>query len=236
MTGSTVARLAWYSFAAVLLAAAPAKVASWADTRRPVSRDQLCVTEGSVTAKPGGPLTVDGSKMRAVVLGTTGQSAEEARFTYLGPTVETSALGSGVVRRQFGLKLRAQDPCNLVYAMWRFKPKPEIVVQIKSNPGQHESSVCHNHGYITVRPGLVAPVEAPAWGAEHRLAASIRGQSLQVQVDGATAWQGDIGATPLAGTRGPVGIRSDNVRLALTLLAPLADTGPSNCPTGGSED
>jgi hypothetical protein len=174
-------------------------------------------------------LSVGVTKMRAIVPAPA--AALEAQFTYLGPTVETSALGSGAVRRQFGLKLRAQDPCNLVYAMWRFEPKLQLVVQVKTNPGEHESSACGNNGYVTVRPELVSSLDAPAVGAPHRLAATIRGKSLQVQVDGVTAWRGDIGGAAVAAS-GPVGIRSDNVRLTLSLSAPLPDGGLGACPTG----
>ena len=64
----------------------------------------------------------------------------EARFKYLGPTSQEARLGSGESRRQFGLRLRAQDPCNLVYAMWRIEPEPMLVVSVKRNPGMHSSA------------------------------------------------------------------------------------------------
>jgi hypothetical protein len=229
MIGFAHWRLAVSLAAAAVPAAVPATVASRSDAWRPIGLSELCVSEGHVTPSAADMLSVDDTKMRAIIPASA--SAIEARFRYLGPTAQTSPLGSGEVRRQFGLKLRAQDPCNLVYAMWRFEPKPEIVVQVKSNPGEHESSACGNNGYITVRPDQVSPVAAPAVGAPHRLAASVRGASLQVQVDGATAWQGDLGGEPVAAT-GEVGIRSDNVRLALSLSAPLPDVGVGACPTG----
>jgi hypothetical protein len=55
-------------------------------------------------------------KLRAYLNAQTAQSVE-ARFTYLGSTENEARLGSGELRRQFGLKLRAHDACNLVYAM-----------------------------------------------------------------------------------------------------------------------
>jgi hypothetical protein len=222
-------RLALGLVAATVLAAVPASVASRSDAWRPVNLSELCVSEGHVTPGRSGMLSVDDTKMRAIVPAPA--AGIEARFKYLGPTAETSPLGSGEVRRQFGLKLRAQDPCNLVYAVWRFEPKPEIVVQVKSNPGEHESSACGNNGYVTVRPDQVSPVEAPAVGAPHRLSASVHGTALRVQVDGATAWRGDLGGEPVAAS-GEVGIRSDNARLALSLFAPLPDGGIGACPTG----
>ena len=41
----------------------------------------------------------------------------------------------GELRRQFGLKLRAQDACNLVYVMWRIEPASKLVVSIKCRTG-----------------------------------------------------------------------------------------------------
>jgi hypothetical protein len=104
----------------------------------PVSRANLCVTEGTIEQMPGGRLSVSVPKMRAYLNALTPQIAE-ARFTYLGSTGNEARLGSGELRRQFGLKLRAQDACNLVYAMWRMEPESKLVVSIKSNPGQHTS-------------------------------------------------------------------------------------------------
>jgi hypothetical protein len=198
-----------------------------------VRRDQLCVTEGAVAAGPDGALTVDDDKMRAVAPNAQ-QPTAEAQFTYVGPTAQTSALGSGEVRRQFGLKLRAQDPCNLVYAMWRFEPASEVVVQVKRNPGMSTSSACGNNGYSTVRPQQTASVAAPAVGSAHRLAAEIDGSALTIRVDGAPVWQGDLGASA-APESGPVGMRSDNVRLSLAFLAAAGDAPAGQCPAGGGD-
>lgn len=99
-----------------------------------VSRANLCVTEGAIEELPGGRLSVSVPKMRAYLNAVTAQQVE-AHFTYLGSTGNEARLGSGELRRQFGLKLRAQDACNLVYAMWRVEPESKLVVSIKSNPG-----------------------------------------------------------------------------------------------------
>jgi len=99
----------------------------------PVPRTHLCVTEGALETLPDGRILIAVAKLRAV-LAAPGPQAIEARFTYLGPTAETAPLRSGAVRRQFGLKLRAADGCNLIYAMWRFAPKASLTVSVKSNP------------------------------------------------------------------------------------------------------
>ncbi|HEY1484109.1 MAG TPA: hypothetical protein VGF19_15365, partial [Candidatus Acidoferrum sp.] len=81
-----------------------------------ISRSDLCISEGSVEELPGGRLSVRVPKMRAYLNQSTSQDVE-ARFTYLGSTGNEARLGSGELRRQFGLKLHAEDACNLVYAM-----------------------------------------------------------------------------------------------------------------------
>jgi hypothetical protein len=199
----------------------------------PVNRADLCVTEGEIADGPNNRLTVDAEKMRAYVNAPTSQS-EEARFTYVGPTAKESALGSGEIRRQFGLKLRAQNACNLVYAMWRFEPESKIVVSIKSNPGQRRSSECGNRGYQNVKPRRSVPIPALRPGDSHRLRAMIEGEELRVLVDNRVVWEGSLGpdAESLAG---PVGIRSDNVRLALDLSAGAVAIRPDfrfTCKTG----
>jgi hypothetical protein len=182
-----------------------------------VPRGALCVTEGEIGAEGGDRLTVESTKMRAYVNTWTGD-ALEARFTYLGPTAEESALASGAIRRQFGLKLRAGNACNLVYAMWRIEPESKLVISIKRNPGQTQSSECGNRGYTNIKPRHAAPVPPLEPGRAHTLAAAIEGSELRVTADGREVWEGDLGEE--AGElRGPVGVRSDNARLALELKA-----------------
>lgn len=186
-----------------------------------ISRDSLCVTEGAIEKGSKDRLSVSSPKMRAYVNGWTSQ-AIEAHFTYLGPTAEESRLGSGETRRQFGLKLQAQDACNLVYAMWRFEPESKLVVSIKRNPSQTKSSECGNHGYQNIKPRHMAPVPTVRPSASHNLAARLDGEDLRVLVDNVEVWQGSIGPDA-HGLKGPVGIRSDNVQLAFDLKAGAYD-------------
>ena len=119
-----------------------------AGTLNAVSRSDLCVTEGSLEATPDRKLSVKVPKLRACVNQSSAQAAE-IRFTYLGATSSEARLGSGESRRQVGLKLRAEDACNLVYVMWRIEPQSRLVVSVKRNPGQHASAQCspcrHSH-------------------------------------------------------------------------------------------
>lgn len=222
-------KVAWRRAApvAAMIFTAPAYAEAPPPGLAPVAPNRLCVTEGALAPLPDGRLSVGSAKLRAV-LSAPGRQTIEARFTYLGPTAETAPLRSGAVRRQFGLKLRAEDGCNLTYAMWRFAPEPSLVVQVKSNPGLHSSKECGNAGYRTVTPRRTGPVEAPQIGTTHRLSAALDGAALRVLIDGKPVWEGALGPEALA-AEGPVGIRADNARLALAPFAP-PETAPGACP------
>jgi hypothetical protein len=183
---------------------------------RTVNPASLCVTEGAIE-KAGDRLSVTVPKMRAYVNAWTAQSIE-MRFTYLGGTNKESALGSGIVRRQFGLKLRAQDPCNLVYAMWRIDPETKLVVSVKRNPSAHTSAECGNRGYENIKPRKAAEVPSLRPGESHTLRAKMKKGELRVFVDDREVWDGDVG-TDAAALAGQVGIRSDNARLEFDLKA-----------------
>jgi hypothetical protein len=182
-----------------------------------VPQAKLCVTEGAIRQSSGNRLSVDVPKMRAFVTVASTQDVE-AHFTYLGGTPGEKPLGSGEMRRQFGLKLRAQDACNLVYAMWRIGPESKLVVSVKSNPGQHTSAECANRGYQNIQPVHSSPVPALRPGVAHTLRAEMNGAEMRVYADNNLVWEGSIGP-PGGNLHGPVGIRSDNARLALELRA-----------------
>jgi hypothetical protein len=211
--------------------------ASAAPALIPAKVQDLCVTEGEVTALGATGLVVESPKMRAFLNRATSQSIE-ARFKYLGGTAHESRLGSGEIRRQFGLKLKAQDACNLVYAMWRIEPEAKLVVSVKTNPGEHSSAECGNRGYRNVKPVRSAGVPRLQPGDAHALRAELNGASLRVFIDNYPVWEGDVGAEALR-LAGPVGLRSDNARLQIELGtgAPLAGAvgEPKACPGGGAE-
>ena len=183
----------------------------------PLDRAHLCVTEGSIAELPGQRLSVSVPKMRAYATVPTSQDVT-AHFTYLGATGGEARLGSGELRRQFGLKLHAQDACNLVYAMWRIEPESKLVVSVKSNPGQHTSAECGNRGYRNIKPRRGSPVPLLRPGATHTLHAEMNGEDLKVFVDNNVVWEGAVGPEALA-FAGPVGMRSDNARLEIELQA-----------------
>jgi hypothetical protein len=201
-----------------------------------IRREMLCVTEGTID-EPSQRLSVDVPKMRAYVNRWTSQ-AVEAHFTYLGPTRDEAKLGSGQDRRQFGLKLRAHDPCNLVYVMWRIAPESKLVVSVKTNPGQHTSAECANHGYQNIKPLSSSSVPVFRPRESHTLRAEMNGEQMHVWVDSALVWEGYVGPEALR-FDGPVGIRSDNAKLEIDLQAgEFSGTHPDYvipCKSGPSE-
>jgi hypothetical protein len=202
----------------------------------PVSRADLCVTEGALEQLAGHRLSVAVPKMRAYLSAATPQIVE-AHFTYLGSTGNEARLGSGELRRQFGLKLRAQDACNLVYAMWRIEPESKLVVSIKSNPGQHTSAECSNRGYKNIKPARSKPVPVLHPEDTHSLRAEMHGADLRVFVDSNVVWEGNVGFE-LEALNGPVGIRTDNVKSEFELLTPPFHSQPGqagSCRSGPGE-
>ncbi len=193
-----------------------------------VSRADLCVTEGAIDELPGVRLSVAVPRMRAYVNAFTPPEVE-VRFTYLGSTGNEARLGSGELRRQFGLKLRAADACNLVYAMWRIEPESELVVSVKSNPGQHRSTECGNRGYRKIKARRSTPVPVLRSGDTHDLHAVMDGEEMKVFADNALVWEGSVGADTLSFV-GPVGMRSDNARLEVELRAPQVPPRQGRAP------
>jgi hypothetical protein len=218
--------------AALRLAAVPRPAVN---ALSPVSRTHLCVTEGAIEELPGPRLAVSVPKMRAYLNSLTPQ-AVEADFTYLGATGNEARLGSGELRRQFGLKLRAQDACNLVYAMWRIEPGSKLVVSVKSNPGLHSSAQCGNRGYRNIKPAHGKPVPVLRPGEAHSLRAEMNGAEMRVFADKALVWEGSIGPEALR-FDGPVGMRSDNARLQVEFRAaqPLRSGNTQGCRSGPGE-
>jgi hypothetical protein len=201
----------------------------------PVPREQLCVTKGTIEAGSGTQLKVSVPEMRAVLLSQTPQRIE-AHLTYLGPSQGEKRLKSGELRRQFGLKLRAANGCNLVYVMWRIAPKAGIVVSVKSNPGLSTNAECGTNGYTEVKPEWSSPAPLPRKGKSHTLRAELGKSDLEVWIDQKLVWLGDVGQAALA-FDGPVGVRSDNGGFEFELFAPapVSDT-PVPCHASNEDE
>lgn len=173
-----------------------------------VAPAELSATSGQLVPLGGSRFAISSPALRAE-LGREPRSAAELEFVYQGPTKSGAPLASGELRRQIGLKLRAQDSCNVVYVMWRIEPSPGLVVSVKSNPGQSQHAECGDRGYAVLPPSESAPVPAVIPGEPHVLGAALRGHELRVTVDGTASWVGELPGAAFS-FDGPVGLRSDN--------------------------
>jgi hypothetical protein len=186
-----------------------------------IDAPELCVTKGKVSdGVSAGRIAsrrIDVPTFRAVAPGHAGDAAAMKVIVH-GSSETSRALASGQERRQVGLKLRAQDGCNLVYVMWRLDPKPKLEVSVKRNPGQRTAKECGADGYTKVKPRRTNRLPALIDAAEHELRAEITGSALVATVDGEVVWEGTLPAFA-AELDGPAGIRSDNLSLDLVSLA-----------------
>jgi hypothetical protein len=176
------------------------------------------VPDGRIEQAAGDRLMVSTKEMRATLKFPTQQNVT-VTFTYFGPTKEVSRLGNGEVRSQFGIKLRAQDTCNIVYIMWHFSPDQKIAVSVKRNPGQRTHEDCLDNGYINnIKPRVSALPQPVRPDQPHTLSASMSGSNLTVKADNRVAWEGDLGPVAVE-FDGPVGLRSDNAHVVFDFLA-----------------
>jgi hypothetical protein len=210
------------ALALIVLIVAVGAASAFAAPGRPwqtIHASGLTVTSGAVSSAGASQLQTDSDEMRAVQR-DHGHHASDARlaFRFLGNSTTTKPLGSGLVRRQIGLKLRATDPCNLLYVMWRTFPDRVIEISIKSNPGEDTSAECGNNGYSDV---AVIPELAGVHG-RHVLEADTRRTAdgslvLAVYADSKLVRKLTLAAALTAGLDGPIGIRSDNGRYRFAL-------------------
>jgi hypothetical protein len=186
-----------------------------------IDRNDLCVTNGNVSVLSGGWLAIDTPSSRAVVRTDAKPSADqvaEIRFRYLGPTQTSKPLASGELRRQIGLKLQAEDTCNLIYAMWHIEPDTAVAVSVKRNAGMHTHEQCHAGGYLNIKPQRRIDFPPIRPGQTHILRAELHGNNLTVTADGNVAWVGSLGNEPLS-LQGPTGFRTDNARFEFQYYA-----------------
>lgn len=203
---------------AFVAAAANAGPARW----QPVALPRLDVTSGTIAPQSGTTLATQSAELRATER-DGGRHARWARLSFrlIGPSTTIEPLGSGAIRQQIGLKLAAQDPCNLVYVMWRSQPDAAIAIYVKRNPGLDTSAECGNDGYTTI---ATIGVPAFATGTDHVLEARTRhaadgSLTVSVRTDGALLRRLTLPAALVAGFDGPVGLRSDNGSYRFRLAA-----------------
>jgi len=211
--------------ALLMLAGFPPGGATGQNTLSPVTRRDLCVTNGVIAETRNGTMSVESASSRAVAFNSDGRSAA-IRFRYLGPSANAKPLASGELRRQIGLKLRSLNQCNLLYAMWHIEPDSNISVSTKQNPGQSTHEACGAHGYTTIRPTAATRRPKPGVGEWHELRATLKGSDLTLIADGAIAWRGTLPPT-FDSIDGPSGLRTDNARFEFTFFTPPGSKRPA---------
>lgn len=170
------------------------------------------VTEGGneVRQLASGLIEIQGPRFRAVETATRSNPVQ-IDFAFRGEVEGGEPLESGEYRIQIGQKLLAQDPCNLVYVMWRLYPTESIVISVKRSAGS-TSAECGNRGYTNIA-SVAVPASLSARGGQKR---SLRSEYdpgsrlLQVRAGGRLLWQGVLPASLVGNLRGPSGVRSDN--------------------------
>jgi len=206
-------------------AAAPLPVRAQGVSWRPIERSEFCVTDGSIE-RSGGRMVIDSPQARATARTATPQFAE-LHFTYLGPSAVTVPLGSGLERRQIGLKLRAQDSCNVTYAMWHIAPDQRMEVAIKRNAGRHTHAECGNRGYRIA--AMSTGALALTVGSAHTLRATLRADVVEIYADTVLALTTKLDPRMLD-FDGPVGIRTDNGRFRFQYFVGGPELGPVSRP------
>ena len=184
--------------------AAPARTAAPDPITAAPVHDNLCVTKGAIA---GGK--VSDPTVRAVARGSGGDRASLA-FRFRGDSRRVRALASGQERRQLGLKLRAENGCNLVYVMWRLDATPKLEISVKRNPGARTHADCGANGYTKLVAAASHPPPALEPDSTHTLRAEITGDELTAWIDDREMWRGAL-PEALRDLKGPAGLRSDNV-------------------------
>lgn len=191
---------------------------------RLASKTAICVTTGDVFAEADGRYLIESAASRAVVRDGDDDYVGIV-FEYLGPSRDETKLASGKQVRQLGIKLQAQDSCNVIYVMWPVDGARELVVLSKINSGQSAHAQCGVKGYETLTPRTSRSVAPIVVGQPRRLEAKIDKRMLAVQVDGQLVWRGDAGRRT-ADLFGYPGLRTDNVRMRFSWLVEPDDEAP----------
>lgn len=203
-------------------------VALWA-----IKPETFCPTAGTVTPLGAQGLRVIASGMRGVVAHDASRSVELA-FILRGMSKDAVPLANGEMREQIGVKLRAQDTCNVIYVMWHVAPLPGVAVSVKSNPGLATHVECLDRGYINLTSTVVTPAPAVAVNEPHTLRADLNGDLLRVHADGIEVWSATLPKEAFA-FDGAAGVRSDNGEFDFELRLPGGGDRTAICTNAGTE-
>jgi hypothetical protein len=174
------------------------------------------VTKGRVGKTPSGLLHALDEKIRAELIDSGGILNFRSRARYRGATEKIIPLGSGVIRKQFGVFLASKDQCNRLYVMWRAPANHDagrFVVQKKINAGGVTHADCENRGYEPVVAKLAPPINIAPNGEEFTFDVRVERGNLSVVIGDRTVWEGMVDLAGLDPVHGSIGFRSDNVNV-----------------------
>lgn len=179
----------------------------------------LQVTSGELTQA----VLIDHPTVRAVIPGSSGLTIATEGI-YHGPSSTLAPLSSGEVRQQVGVKLLAQNGCNVLYAMMRLTGTLGLEISLKRNPGQTTSAQCGANGYTKLLfldwAGSLLEADSP-----FKLSAGLLNGMLTVNCEAPFvnpvqgSLQVNLSGYPLDFS-GPAGIRTDNSRVTYTTIIP----------------
>lgn len=165
------------------------------------------ISEGEVSGFP--TFTIDSPKVRTTIPHTEGTHATLV-YTVEGNSSIQEPLQSGEMRHQIGLKLLAQNSCNVVYVM---RHEASINISVKLNPLDTLSQECQDRGYFNIP----STPSALIGNYQHTLEAYIDMHTLIITViDDGRVITAQLPPNT-AVLRGNIGFRSDNVKASLSI-------------------
>jgi hypothetical protein len=183
-----------------------------------VGSGNLCVTEGAVENSSGDRLTVDAPKMRAYVNAWTSQAIEaQVHLSWTHSRRNETRFGRNTpsVRPETPRAERLQPGVRHVAHRARVEESWSPSKEIPTRPEAPSAETA-----ATRTSSLAGRLRYPPCdpGDTHTLGAELDEDELHVFVDNRVVWEGGLGPEAQE-LQGPVGIRSDNVRLAFDLKA-----------------
>lgn len=172
-----------------------------------------CAVEDGTTTACGSQVSTAAPEMRCVF--TRSNDQVYLFFIYSGDTATLAHLGDGSVRRQIGLKVIAQNTCNVLYVMWW--TDGTIQASMKINPNMSTHAQCADGGYSVIGSYSGPPLVVST--SVHMLHVRIlrATKQLVIQTDNGSAHTFVL-PDPALQLIGPTGLRTDNCIADMTTL------------------
>lgn len=169
----------------------------------------MVVTNGIISKNSVNSVNIASPTSRIDFPSSDGESID-ITTVYWGSTEETSALASGIVVHQYGVKLRSANTCNVVYIMHNFSNAPTVSISVKQNDGMSTHKECGAGGYKQI-----ATISVPKTivGQQIRMKAYFLEDTLHYMENNTLLWSGKVSFNKKCIS----GFRSDNVKVNLIL-------------------